>query len=173
MSRTLAVLSPLACLLLAACSPSGPAQSEYSMGERVPVGQLTYSVVDTSWKGQLGDGYQVRTPNQRFLLVTVSVTNGGGSQISMPLLQLEGANGQMYKEVNNGEGVDNYIGLLRNIAPAQTLQGRLLFDVPLSSYRLRVVDGVDPAFEKAAWVKLPLNLDGDAPLVSLPGGGIK
>lgn len=162
-----------ACLLLAGCGRSSSAQIDYTMGEKVTVGPLTYSVNDATWKGQLGEGYQVRTPNQRFLLLSVSVTNGGGGDVSIPLLQLEDSGGHRYQEVPNGDGVDQYIGILRNISPAQTLQGRLVFDVPLTSYRLRVVDGGDPAFEKFAWVQIPLNLNADTPLLTpLPGGAI-
>lgn len=158
----------LACLFVAACSRSSSTQVDYTMGEKVRVGPLTYSVLDATWKGELGEGFQVRAPSQRFLLLTISVTNGGGDDVSIPLLQLEGANGKMYQELANGDGVDDYIGLLRTISPARTLQGRLVFDVPLTSYRLRLVDGGEPAFEKSAFVQIPLNLNADTPLLNGP-----
>jgi hypothetical protein len=169
------LFAALACFSLAGCARTSPAQVEYTMGEKVRVGSLTYSVVDATWKGELGEGYQIRTPSQRFFLVTISVTNGGSGDVSLPLLQLENSNGQRFQELTNGDGVDQYIGLLRNISPAQTLQGRLVFDVPLTSYRLRLVDGTEPAFEKFSWVQIPLNLNADSPVLdSLPGGpGIK
>jgi len=142
------------------------------MGEKVLVGPLTYSVIDATWKSELGQGYQVRTPSQRFLLLNLSVTNGGHQDASLPLLQLEGANGATFQELTNGDGVDQYLGILRNIAPAETLQGRVIFDVPLTSYRLRLVDGGDPAFEKFAWVQIPFNLNTETPLLNtVPGTG--
>src|SRR3974390_3400983 len=90
------------CLWLSGCSRSVPEQTEFTMGEKVKVGSVVYSVIDSTWKGQLGEGYKIRTPNQRFLLLTVSVTNGGGGDVSIPLLQVEGANGQMFQELPNG-----------------------------------------------------------------------
>jgi hypothetical protein len=131
------------------------------MGERVTVGPLTYNVIETVWQSQLGDPFKIRLPEQRFLTITISVTNGGGKEISVPLLTLENQNGQSVLESDNGEGVDNWFGLLRNLNPAQTQQGRILFDVGLSSYRLRVTDGGDAGIEKYAWVEIPLRLDTD------------
>src|SRR5579862_9761134 len=155
-------------LSLTGCSHPNSTQIDFAMGEKVPVGLLTYSVIDSTWMPQLGEGYKIRSPNQRFLLLTVSVTNGGGQEVSIPLLKAEGSNGQIYTEEPNGEGVEQWIGILRTIGPAQTLQGRLLFDVPLTSYRLRLVDGADPAFEKFAFVTVPLNLNADTPVFTSP-----
>ena len=142
------------------------------MGEKVAVGPLTYNVIESTWRSQLGDAFRVRSPQQRFLLLTVSVTNGGGNDVSVPLLSLENSAGQDILESDNGEGVDNWFGLLRNISPVQTQQGRLVFDVPLSSYRLRLTDGGEPGSEKYAWVTIPLRMDVDselqAPVPSLP-----
>src|SRR2546422_259696 len=83
----------------------------------------------------------IRLAQNRFLLLTVSVTNGGGRDVALPLLSLEDANGKLHTESENGASVENWFGLLRNISPAQTQQGRMLFDVPLGSYKLRLTDG--------------------------------
>src|ERR1700686_4828612 len=125
-----------ACLLLASCSKVNSSQIDFQMGDKILVGPLTYTLVEATWKGQLGEGYKSRSPEQRFLLLTIAVTNSGGKEVSIPLLQLEGPNGQTFTEVANGDGVDQWFGLLRSINPAQTQQGRILFDVPLTSYRL-------------------------------------
>ena len=90
------------------------------MGERVTVGPLTYNVIETVWRSQLGDAFKLRLPEQRFYLVTVSVTNGGGAEVSVPLLTLEAQNGKSYLESTDGEGVENWFGLLRNLEPEQT-----------------------------------------------------
>src|SRR5262245_6279619 len=92
-------LSPgLFILVLAGCSSRGPVRNEYPLGEKVPVGPLTYTVVETAWKTQLGQVLNVRVPQRRFLLVTISVTNGGGRDVSIPLLQLEESNNKTYTE---------------------------------------------------------------------------
>ena len=128
------------------------------MGEIATVGRLTYTVADSTWRGQLGDIFKTRSPEHRFLLVTISVTNHARDDISIPLLNLENRAGQTFRELDNGDGVENWIGLFRMISPTQTIQGRLLFDVPLSSYKLRLSDGQAGA-ETIAHVEIPLRLD--------------
>ncbi len=157
-------------LLLAACSRpqrllSG---SDYRMGERVPIGPLVYTVLEDSWKTQLGDALRQRFPQNRFLMLTVSITNSGGMDATVPLLSVEDTNGKTYIESDNGEGVDHWLGLLRNIRPAQTLQGQIVFDVPPATYRLRVTDGGEPGQEKTARIYVPLRLEVESPLAPSP-----
>ncbi|HEY2843805.1 MAG TPA: DUF4352 domain-containing protein [Bryobacteraceae bacterium] len=161
-----ALLLPLA-LFVSGCQknqlvPGTP----FAMGERVPVGQMTYSVVESAWKTQLGESFKVRSPENRFLLLTLSVTNGTGQDVSIPLLTLEGPNGQTYRELTNGEGLVNWFGLLRTISPAQTQQGMILFDVPLTSYKLRIPDVNDPGLERYVTVQIPLSMNSDVPIQS-------
>ena len=166
-----AVASLLAsCFLGVGCHTSNvTAKTEYQMGEAVPAGPLTYNVVEKVWRSQLGEMFQTRMPQNRFLVITISATNGGGSEVSVPLLQLEGPDGKLYQELDNGEGVDNWFGILRTLEPAQTGQGRILFDVPLSSYRLRLSDG-DSASGHYTYVQIPLQIDDDtAPASPVPG----
>ena len=151
-------------LVLGGCQQQQETRKDYSMGERVQVGQMTYSVVESAWKTQLGQGFKIRTPEQRFLLIKLSVTNGTGKDVSVPLLTLEGTNGQTYRELADGDGVDNWFGVLRTISPGQTQQGNIVFDVPLTSYKLRVPDINDSGFESYASVQIPLRLDSDLPI---------
>jgi hypothetical protein len=153
-------------LFLGGCQKAGPPRSNFSMGERVPVGQMTYSVVESAWRPQLGEGFKIRTPEQRFLLIKISVTNATGKDVSIPLLTLEGNNGQTYREIADGEGVDNWFGLLRTLNPGETQQGNVLFDVPLTSYKLRVPDVNVSGFEGYASVQIPLRMESDVPVQS-------
>jgi hypothetical protein len=168
------VFAGLVAFGLTGCSQR-QARINYPMGEKVPIGPLTYTVVETEWKTQLGDGVlKIRPPQQRFQLVTLSVTNGGGKDVALPLFSLEDNSGKLFTESENGDSVDNWFGLLRNIAPAQTQQGRLLFDVQLGSYKLRVTDGGDPGTEKYAYIEIPLKMDSDAPVQApTPGSLLK
>lgn len=171
-SRRLLPLLPLL-LALGGCHSENSTRVDYSMGERVPLGPLTYTVVETAWQTQLGQGFKVRSPENRFLLITLSATNGGGADVSIPLLNLEAPDGRTYQELSNGEGVDNWFGFLRTVSPAETQQGHILFDVPLTSYKLRLSSG-DPTSEKAAWVQIPLRMDTDIRVNSpVPGSTIK
>jgi hypothetical protein len=160
---------------LAGCQRATPARVEFPMGEKVPVGPLIYNVVESGWRTQFGDVLDgLRIPQQRFLSINLSVTNSGGGDVSVPLFTLENANGQSFMELQDGKGVDNWFGLLRTIAPAQTQQGKIIFDVPLASYKLRVTDGAGPGAEKFAWIDIPLRMDVDTdaptPGLGLPDG---
>lgn len=146
---------------------------KYEMGERVTIGPFTYIVVESSWKNQLGEGFQARSPQNRFLELTVSITNGGSSEASVPMLSVEASDGKLYQELNDGTGVTNWLGIIRTVGPAQTIQGRILLDVPLSSFRLRLPDGGESGYEKYAWVEIPLHIDADQVQVPLPGSTAK
>jgi hypothetical protein len=156
-------------LLLTGCRSTAPSRAEFQMGDKVAAGPLTYNVVEKVWRSQLGEGFVTRSPQNRFLVITLSATNGGGRDVSVPLLQLEGPDGKIYQEIENGEGVENWLGILRTVEPAQTQQGRIVFDVPLSSYRLRLSDG-DSVSGHYAYVQIPLQIDADPPVdTPLPG----
>lgn len=166
-------LAVIAGLALTGCNRKQTSeQINYSMGERITAGSMVYNVVQTVWKTQLGDLFKVRVPDQRFLLISLSATNGGGKPVSVPFFSLEGPNREIYQEQQDGSGVDNWFGLLRDIAPAETKQGNIMFDVPLTSYRLRLTDGGEPGLEKYVWVEIPLRMDTDSSVSTpLPGPG--
>lgn len=155
-------------LLLAGCQQQVRTNLTYEMGERVEIGPFVYVVVESTWRSELGEGFQTRGAKNRFLMLTISVTNGGGSETSVPLLSIEGSNGQLYQESNDGTGVGNWLGVLRTAKPAETLQGRILFDAPLGPYRLRVPDGGETGYEKYSWVTIPLSLDSSDVQTPLP-----
>ena len=160
--RLLPSLLLLVALLLAGCKKQSSTQINYQMGERIVAGPMVYNVVQTIWKTQLGDLFNVRTPDNRYLMITISATNSGGKEVSMPFLTLEGPGGKEYHEIENGEGIEKWFGLLRTIQPAETRQGNVVFDVPLTSYRLRLTDGGELGTEKNVWVEIPLRMDTDS-----------
>lgn len=167
----MAALIALAIMLLSGCArPQNSTQIDYQMGERITNGPLVYNVVQTTWKTQLGDSFSPRSPENRFLMIMLSATNSAGKEVALPFFTLEASNGKQYQEVENGEGVENWFGLLRTLNPAETRQGNLVFDVPLTSYRLRLTDGGEPGTEKNVWVQIPLRLDTDTS-ISMPTPG--
>jgi len=170
--RRFAIFCALTAVLgLSGCARENISQIDYRMGEKVVDGPLIYTVIETTWVMQLGDMFHARLPEQRFMLVSISVTNSGGHEVSVPLLTLKNSSGKEFEELRDGQGIDRWFGLLRTIQPAQTLQGRILFDVPLSSYKLRLTDGGEPGSEKYAWVDIPLSMDTDS-VVDAPTPGI-
>jgi uncharacterized protein DUF4352 len=166
-SLLLAALSVAGGLLLTGCNKQNSVQINFQMGDRITAGPVSYNVIQTVWRTQLGDIFKTRVPENRFLMITLSATNGGGREVSIPLLTLEG-DGKEYRELENGDGVNNWFGLIRTISPAETRQGNIVFDVPLTSYRLRLTDGGEPGTEKFVWVDIPLRLDTDTS-IEVPG----
>ena len=132
------------------------------MGDRVQVGPLVYNVIEAEWKSQLGEFPSPRMPERTFLVVRLTVTNGGGQTIMIPQTKLENSNGETYDELNDGSGLANWLGLLRDLKPAATERGELLFDVPSNTYRLRLTDGSDSEHPRIAYVKIPLSFDSAA-----------
>jgi hypothetical protein len=163
----LAALSVAGGLLLTGCNKQNSVQINFQMGDRITAGPVSYNVIQTFWRTQLGDIFKTRVPENRFLMITLSATNGGGKEVSIPLLTLEGDNKE-FRELENGDGVSNWFGLIRTISPAETRQGNIVFDVPLTSYRLRLTDGGEPGTEKFVWVDIPLRLDTDTS-IEVPG----
>lgn len=148
-------------LLLSGCGRMGRSSDEkkYQMGQTVSLGAITYTALETEWRSSLDGNDGRRTPKNQFMLIKVMVTNGGGSEAGLPLLTLIDGKGNSYLEEDKGDGVPQWLGLLRLLKPAESEEGSLLFDVPPGSYRLRVSTGGDPEKEIAALVEIPYQLD--------------
>jgi hypothetical protein len=135
----------------------------YAMGSPAYAGALTVTALEAEWKESLETDAGPRQPKNRFLLIRIIVTNGGGAEQALPLLNLVDAKGAMYLEEDKGEGVQNWLGLLRLLKPAQTEEGYLIFDVPPAAYKLRLSTGGDPEQEMTALIDIPFKLDAVAP----------
>ena len=154
--------------VLSGCAkPQNSTQINYQMGERITNGPLVYNVVQTVWKPQIGDLFTARTPENRFLMIMLSATNSGGKEVALPFFPWRERTARSTKRLKMVDGVENWFGLLRTLNPAETRQGNLVFDVPLTSYRLRLTDGGELGTEKNVWVEIPLRLDTDTS-VSMP-----
>jgi len=137
------------------------------MGERVSVGPLVYTVQDAEWHDQLGEGLGARTPRHRFLVIRLSVTNSGIREADVPPMSLISPAGQVYEELSQGDGVPEWLGYLRAVKAAATEHGRVLFDAPSGSYRLRVGAAGDDE-ETFALIEIPYQ----APPPALPAPGV-
>jgi hypothetical protein len=135
------------------------------MGERVTVGSFVYNVFDDQWKTELGEGPDARIPKDRFFLVHMSVVNGGADEYLVPTISLVDDSGQSYMELSNGDQTPSWLGFLRRVKPAETLQGDIVFDVPPKHYRLRVGDENDRKHED---VDIPLSFGDQAPEIPQP-----
>lgn len=150
------------CLPLSCQKKSGGSARVWRMGEQVKVGPLIYSVLEAEWHADLKAGDKQVIPQNRFLLVRLSVTNSGGQPVSVPGVTLEGEKGEAYYEQTEVEGVPDRLPPLRHLAPAETIEGRVLFDAPQNAYRLRVREEGEPDQPEdklaAALIEIPLNL---------------
>ncbi len=147
------VLSALAAV--SCTSQSGSSPLACKLGETARLGMLAYTATETEWLDQLGEGAEARLPKNRFLAVRLTVTNGGVRRAAIPGTELVDAKGTVHAEIGDASGLPEWLGVLRVVDPAQTEHGRVLFDVPTGSYRLRVTDDADVAQQRTALIELP------------------
>jgi hypothetical protein len=159
-------------LLAAGCAPKKKPETVYRMGEPVTVGPLTYTVLETEWRTELGEGVEQKIPKHRFLLLRLSISNASKEAAAAPLLNLEDAEGRPHRELTDVRAAAGWLGLLRLVAPGASLSGTIVFDVPPAEYRLRVASGGDLESERTALIEIPLTLASpamDLPAVKPPG----
>jgi len=130
------------------------------MGDRVQVGPLIYTVLETTWKSQLTDDPASSTPKNRFLIIKMTVTNSGKDDSPIPPMTLTNAAGQTMSEVTEvKDDLPHWFGgILRKLKGAQTETGVILFDVPMAAYKLKVTDGGDIEDEKYAFIEIPVQI---------------
>lgn len=155
-----AVLIPALCLFAAGCSSEGSAGSTklYRMGERVQAGPLIYTVLDTEWLDQIGDGASARLPRNRFLAVRLSVTNSGAVTSDVPPIAAIDFRGESHNEMSDAAGLPEWLGYIRRVQPADTLHGRVVFDLPAAAYQLKVSNDAEPESVIFQKIDVPLQL---------------
>lgn len=141
----------------------GPAKTG-KIGERVSIGVVTYNVLEAEYKTQLGTASSPKLPQNRFLILRMSITNGGAKDVDLPMFTLVDDKGEVYQEVQDGAGVNQWFGMLRKIAPTSTEEGRVVFDVMPKDYRLEVSDGGEAGKEQLAQIEIPMQFDTAEPI---------
>jgi hypothetical protein len=173
--RMLASLRPvvgctLVCVALAGLvgcfANSAPEIRTYNMGDRIDLGHFVYTVYETRWLTQIGNGPAARVPQHRFFLIRMNVGNSGAAQSIIPNMSLEDDSGHSYPEVSNGEGLSDWLGFLRPVSVAESAAGNAVFDAPPAHYKLRIFDEEN---QRAALVDLPLSFRSETPEVEVPG----
>jgi hypothetical protein len=157
----LAGAGALLLVCLTGCTRQGGAEMRtYPLGTRVQAGSLLYTVFDTQWFTQLGDGLDARIPEHRFFLIRLSVVNSGGKELMVPPFTLLDEDGNTHSELTNGEKIPMWTGLLRSVRQGETLQGNVAFDVPPRHYKLKISDETE---QKSAWIEIPLAFGPETP----------
>jgi hypothetical protein len=144
-------------LILTGCTNSSSRNKQvvYTAGDKATLGSLVYSVTDTATAQQLGDDQaSTRTAQERFYLVKVSVSNSGTEEQAIPAMSLVDDSGKSYPELPDGTNVQNWLGVVRKVASAQTEQGYVVFDAPTKHYRLRLNDSFE---ENEIAIDVPLS----------------
>lgn len=132
----------------------------YMMGAPAVAGPLTFTVLHSSWTENLETVDGMATAKNRFLVLELSITNGGPEEAAVPLLFLVDEKGKETMEEQKMAGVQSWLGLMRAVKPLETMSGKIIFDVPLANYKLKVTSGGDPEKEVEAFVDVPLRLEG-------------
>jgi hypothetical protein len=158
----------VAALYLTACGSksSDPPLPTYPLGDKVEVGHIIYRAFETQWLTQIPQEPTPRLPTNRFFLVRISAVNSGSGDAIVPNVTIQDDHGKTYEELSNGDGVPQWIGILRQVRPADSIQGNVVFDAPPSHYKLRVTD---ESGEKAALIDIPLSFGAETPAIPLPG----
>ena len=135
------------------------------MGDRVQLGSLIYIAYDSQWLTHAGDGASARIPENRFFVVRVSVTNSGAGNVAIPAMTVTDDDGKVYDELPNGDQVPQWIGFVRSVKPADSLQGNVVFDCSPRRYRLKVSDENE---QNSALIDIPLTFGAETPEVPSP-----
>jgi hypothetical protein len=154
-----------AALLLSACSRRPIPVRSYPLGEKVALGHISYAIYETQWVPQFGEGPTARIPQHRFFLVRMSAVNSGGDDLIVPNVTIEDDHGNTYPELKDGDGVPEWIGYLRQVKPAESAAGNLVFDAPPAHYKLRITDENG---ESAAYIDIPLSFGAEVPPPEVP-----
>jgi Domain of unknown function (DUF4352) len=149
-----------------ASAPAEPPVSTYNLGEKIPVGQIIYTVFETQWMTHFGEGLDARVPQSRFFLVRLNAVNSGSSEATIPDFNIVDDNGNAYQELSNGDGVPQWIGYLRSARPADFVAGNIVFDAPPAHYKLRLSDA---SGAHKADVDIPLSFGAETPEIVTPG----
>jgi hypothetical protein len=164
MLRSVLVCAGIAALL-AGCSRQKPHPVvTYKMGETARVGPLAYTITETEWMDQLGEGAGARVPKHRFLAIRLTVTNGGAGRSAIPVTELVDSRGESHPEVDAGE-LSDWFGALRTLDPAQSDHGRVVFDVPAGAYKLKVAEDSDAEQIWTALIDVPYQAPAMVPSV--------
>ncbi len=150
-------------LLLATtgCLKPPPPPVYHPMGERAQMGTFSVIASETIWSNGFGEGPAARSPANRFLAVKLTIVNSGANETLVPGFRLLDSSGKSYEEVQDGQGFPGWIGSLRKVKPADTLDGVVLFDVTPHSYDLAMEE--ESGQMSLVRITLPLRFTPDAP----------
>ena len=141
------------------CSRTAAHIGTHNIGERVQLGPVVYTVLEAEWRDHLSTGSGESSPDKKYLLARLSITNASASPITIPLLQVINAKDQSFTEVADVQGLQDWLGLLRPIPPGGTEVGHAVFCISPGDYRLQLTDAGELDRETIALVTIPFRVD--------------
>jgi hypothetical protein len=148
-----------------ACIQTAPPLNVFHLGDKVQTGSLTYTVLETKWRAQIGEGPLARVPEHRFLVIHLTVTNTSPQSLDLSPFTIVDQSGQTYPESMDGRSIPYWMGMIRQLKPSYTLDGTVVFDVEPKSYKLKLDDVSGAAM---AMVELPLQFEAGEPAIPSP-----
>lgn len=152
------------------CSEKAYPVRTYPMGEKVTMGSVIYTVYETQWLTHIGMPPDEKVPQSRYFLVRMSAVNSGGSDILLPSMTVVNDKGTTYPELTADVGAPQWLGTLRQVHPADSVAGNLVFDSPPGHYKLRIEDEITG---HTAMIDMPLTFTSETPDVPTPGDSKK
>lgn len=115
----------------------------YSKGEQVDVGYMSYVVGDAYFTYRLSSNpYLDEPPNAMYLVVPIAVQNNDRQARTIPIFKLIDENGAEYETSSNAIFLENNIDFFNDLNPGVKKRGFVVFDVPENhSYSLVVSGG--------------------------------
>lgn len=160
------LLVSIGCLFFAGCATQGGKVTYAKMGETVPLGAVSHTVLGAEWRPGLGEGATARVPTYQFLILRLVTANGVDSPSEIASVQLVAPNGTEYDELADGSGLPEWLGLARTLSANESRQGNVLFDAPRGVYKLKLTEPtIDGDQADVAMVEIPIRLEDD----SVPG----
>ena len=135
------------------------------MGERVQLGHLIYTVFETQWLTHLGEGPNTRCRRTAISWCASASPTAGPANVIVPGMSLVDDSGETHTEVSNGERRAAVDRTLRQVKPAESAQGNMLFDVPPKHYKLQVATKTE---QRTALVDIPLTFGAETPELATP-----
>jgi hypothetical protein len=152
--RSLIALSLFAFSLTGCSSTPTRTVKAYQSGEKAEHNKLIYSIVDAQIFTRLGEEPSARSPQNRFYVVQLSVSNSGNKSAPITPMTLVDDTGKVYPELADGTNIPRWLGVVRSVDENQTETGYVVFDAPSAHYKLKLTDDTD---DEDVFVDMPLN----------------
>lgn len=123
------------------------------IGVPIEVGSFVYTVNNVTWKNVIGKGELIQQhPDAAYLVIDLTVQNVSSKPQFVDSPSLVDPGGRTYALTSNVFIVEGSQFLLKELNPQVQSRGNVVFDVPYSSYSLRLGGGMGSLLHKVKTV---------------------